>query len=85
VTRAELLGKTVIEATPDSEQASVYRKLAKAIINNKKKYVPSPLEPEQLKDWAEKWSDSLLGQRDEIAPSCRLDYVPQEAEIYSGR
>jgi len=43
VTRAELLGKTVIEATPDSEQASVYRKLAKAIINNKKKYVPSPL------------------------------------------
>jgi nitrogenase iron protein NifH len=85
VTRSELLGKTVIEAAPDSEQASVYRKLAKTIINNKKKYVPLPLEPEDLKGWAEKWSDSLLGQRDDISPSCRHDYVPQEVEVYSGR
>lgn len=84
VTRAELLGKTVIEADPDSEQASVYRKLAKTIISNKKKYVPSPLEPEQLKEWAERWSDSLLGQKDEISSSYRLNYLAQEAEISSG-
>ncbi|HEY3362897.1 MAG TPA: nitrogenase iron protein [Methanosarcina sp.] len=84
VTRAELLGKTVIEAAPDSEQASVYRKLAKTIINNKKKYVPSPLEPEQLKEWAERWSDNLLGQKDETSSRCRLDYLAQEAEISSG-
>lgn len=84
VTRAELLGKTVIEADPDSEQAIVYRKLAKTIIKNRKKYVPSPLEPEQLKEWAERWSDSLLGQKDEISPGCRLNYLAQEAEISSG-
>jgi len=62
----------------------VYRKLAKTIINNKKKYVPSPLEPEQLKEWAERWSDSLLEQKDEISSSCRLNYLTQEAEISSG-
>lgn len=60
VTQAELSGKTTIEADPDSTQADVYRKLAKDIYNNKDEYVPSPLESDELKDWAESWSDKLL-------------------------
>lgn len=60
VTRSELRGKTVIEGDPDSEQADIYRKLAKKIINNEQKYVPSPLDGDGLKNWAEKWSDRLL-------------------------
>lgn len=84
VTKAELLGKTVIEASPDSEQAAIYRKLAKTIITNKKKYVPDPLEPEQLKQWAERWSDSLLEQRDDIPSSYRLESVTQEADVAGG-
>ncbi len=77
VTRSELQGKTVIEAEPDSEQAEAYRKLAKTIINNKKKYVPSPLEPEGLKNWAESWSDKLLGQRDDAA-NCNLECISSD-------
>ncbi len=65
VTRSELHGKTVIEAAPDSEQAEVYRNLAKFIYGNTDSYVPSPLEPDELKDWAESWSDRLL--EDEVA------------------
>jgi nitrogenase iron protein NifH len=75
VTRAELQGKTTIEADPNSEQAEIYRKLAKTIINNKKKYVPSPLEPEDLKAWAEGWSDKLLGHREEASANCNLECV----------
>lgn len=60
VTQAELAGKTTIEADPESTQADVYRKLAKDIYNNKNEYVPSPLESDELKDWAESWSDKLL-------------------------
>ncbi len=64
VTKSELRGKTVIEAEPDSQQADIYRNLAKKIINNGHKYVPSPLDVDALKEWAESWSDSLLEQRE---------------------
>ncbi len=60
VTQCELTGKTVIEGAPDSEQAKVYRTLAERIVNNTNKYVPSPLDMDGLKDWAETWSDRLL-------------------------
>ncbi|MCL2115367.1 MAG: nitrogenase iron protein NifH [Methanobrevibacter sp.] len=60
VTQAELSGKTTIEANPDSEQAKVYKKLANDIYENKNEYVPSPLESEKLKKWAESWSDKLI-------------------------
>jgi nitrogenase iron protein NifH len=64
VTKSELQGKTVIEAAPGSEQADVYRSLAKKVLENQERYVPSPLEFDQLKTWAESWSDQLLDQRD---------------------
>jgi nitrogenase iron protein NifH len=64
VTKSELQGKTVIEAAPKSEQADVYRNLAKKVLDNQQRYVPSPLEFDQLKAWAESWSDLLLDQRD---------------------
>jgi len=64
VTKSELHGRTVIEADPDSEQADVYRALAKKIISNEDRYVPAPLEVEGLKAWAESWSDKLLEGRD---------------------
>jgi nitrogenase iron protein len=37
---AEFLGKTVIEVFPDSEQAQVYRQLARRILDNEKIYIP---------------------------------------------
>ncbi|WP_019178692.1 nucleotide-binding protein [Methanomassiliicoccus luminyensis] len=64
VTKSELQGKTVIEAAPDSEQADVYRALASKIVKNQDRYVPAPLEVDQLKAWAESWSDKLLESRD---------------------
>ena len=64
VTRSELRGQTVVEHAPDSEQAELYRNLARSILNNDKKYVPAPLESEELKIWAESWSDILLRERE---------------------
>jgi nitrogenase iron protein NifH len=60
VTKAELHGKTVIEAEPDSEQAQIYRNLAKRIYENNEAYVPSPLDVDGLKAWAREWGDRLL-------------------------
>ncbi|AKB11845.1 nitrogenase iron protein NifH [Methanosarcina thermophila] len=65
VTRSELRGQTVIEHAPESEQAELYRELARSILNNDKKYVPAPLESEKLKIWAESWSDILLREREQ--------------------
>jgi nitrogenase iron protein NifH len=60
VTQAELQGKTVIEASPQSEQAKIYRKLAQKIINTTESKVPAPLETAELREWAAKWADLLL-------------------------
>jgi nitrogenase iron protein NifH len=60
VTRSELHGKTVIEAEPESEQAGIYRSLAKRIFENGHAYVPSPLNVDGLKEWASTWGDRLL-------------------------
>ncbi len=43
VQEAEAMGKTVIEAFPDSDQAEVYRELAKKVLENKHVYQPKPL------------------------------------------
>jgi nitrogenase iron protein NifH len=64
VTRSELRGQTVIEHAPESEQAELYRELARSILNNDQKYVPAPLESDDLKVWAESWSDILLKNRE---------------------
>ena len=60
VTQSELQGKTTIEAAPDSEQAKIYRTLAKRIAEHTDSKVPSPLGVQELKDWASKWGDHLL-------------------------
>jgi nitrogenase iron protein NifH len=60
VTQAELSGKTAIESDPDSNQSQIYRKLAKYIHENKEEYVPTPLESDELKNWAESWADKLI-------------------------
>jgi nitrogenase iron protein NifH len=60
VAKAELQGKTTIEADPDSDQAELYRNLARGIINNENRYVPVPLGVDELKAWAESWHDRLL-------------------------
>lgn len=64
VTKSELRGQTVVEHAPESEQAEIYRSLARGILNNDKKYVPAPLESEELKIWAESWSNMLLRERE---------------------
>jgi len=48
----ELQGKTVIECAPDSKQAEIYRKLAKKIIKNEDRNIPSPMKIEELQEWA---------------------------------
>jgi len=60
VTQSELQGKTTIEAAPDSEQAKIYKRLAKRISEHTDSKVPSPLTVGELKDWAGKWADQLL-------------------------
>lgn len=64
ITRSELRGQTAVEYDPESEQAEVYRNLARAILNNEQKYVPAPLDAEELKIWAESWSDKLLAKKE---------------------
>ena len=60
VTQAELQGKTTIEASPDSEQAKIYTRLAQSIADHEVSSVPQPLEQNQLREWAEKWAGHLL-------------------------
>ncbi|HOL91577.1 MAG TPA: nitrogenase iron protein [Clostridiales bacterium] len=60
VTQSELQGKTTIEAAPESQQAQIYRQLAERIISHEESRVPSPLELDELRNWAAGWSDKLL-------------------------
>jgi nitrogenase iron protein NifH len=60
VTQSELSGKTTIEAAPQSEQAKVYRELAKRVDAHTESRTPSPLDAKQLRDWAAEWADRIL-------------------------
>ncbi|MCK9150674.1 AAA family ATPase [Methanobacterium alcaliphilum] len=60
VTRCELDGKTTIEGAPESEQAEVYRELARKVINNKQKFIPRPFDVDDLSDWGSTWVNKLL-------------------------
>jgi nitrogenase iron protein NifH len=62
VTQSELSGKTTIEAAPDSEQALVYRELAKRVEEHEVSGVPKPLDAKELRAWANKWSDQILAE-----------------------
>jgi nitrogenase iron protein NifH len=59
VQQSELYGKTVIEANPTSEQADIYRKLAKYISENEDLVVPNPLGASELRDWAREWGEKI--------------------------
>ncbi len=50
VQRAEIRKKTVIDFQPESEQAEEYRKLARAIENNKNFVIPKPMKQERLEE-----------------------------------
>lgn len=60
VTQSELQGKTSVEAAPNSEQAKIYAKLAKKVIETTESKVPSPLTTSELREWAAQWADHLL-------------------------
>ena len=86
VTRCELEGKTVIEGAPESEQATVYRDLSQKMLSNWDKYVPSPLDVDQLKEWAESWSDRLLEQRDTPQHvKCQLECIVPDTELLDNK
>ncbi|MDQ1289888.1 MAG: nitrogenase iron protein NifH [Actinomycetota bacterium] len=59
VAASELQGKTTIEAAPDSEQADVYRGLAKRVFEHTESRTPSPLSDVELREWASAWADHL--------------------------
>ncbi|SEH25491.1 nitrogenase iron protein [Magnetospirillum fulvum] len=60
VTQSELQGKTTIEAAPTSEQAQIYRQLARNIIAHTESKVPSPLDSQELRDWSSDWGRRLI-------------------------
>ena len=60
VQQSELYGKTVIEANPESEQADIYRNLAKYIAENEDLVIPNPLGATALRDWAREWGDKIF-------------------------
>ena len=64
VRQCELYGKTVIEASPLSNQSYFYRRLANQIVDESHtlsvKRQPKPFSPEQLRTWALEWADRLF-------------------------
>jgi len=50
VQKAEMLGKTVVEALFNSDQTQIYLKLAEKILNNQDKYIPEPVSRTELID-----------------------------------
>jgi nitrogenase iron protein NifH len=64
VRQCELYGKTVIEASPLSNQSYFYRRLANQIADEARaltvKRQPDPFSREQLKLWAREWADRLF-------------------------
>ena len=64
VRQCELYGKSVIEASPLSNQSYFYRRLANQIVDESNtltvKQQPRPLSQEQLRSWAREWADRLF-------------------------
>jgi nitrogenase iron protein NifH len=63
VRQCELYGKTVIEASPLSNQSYFYRRLANQIVDEIQARPsgtrPVPLSPEKLRAWAHAWGDAI--------------------------
>ncbi len=60
VNQSELYGKTVIEAAPQSEQAEIYRSLARHLVEKEEVTIPRPLNGPELKTWARQWGDRIF-------------------------
>ena len=60
VTHAELQGMTTIEASPDSEQAHIYRRVAHKIASHTESKTPVPLDDKELRAWAASWAQRIL-------------------------
>ena len=60
VAQGELYGQTVIESAPDSDQADIYRALARFIVTDEQTTVPHPLNDPDLKRWARQWGDRVF-------------------------
>lgn len=58
VQKAEINRQTVIQYAPDSEQAKVYRELARNILSNTDLSVPSTMTFEELEDFMIKYGES---------------------------
>jgi nitrogenase iron protein NifH len=63
ISQAELQGKTVIEAVPESKESERYREIAKAIVEKDTVTTPNPLDVVSLRDWARGWGDKILKER----------------------
>ena len=61
VRQCELYGKTVIEASPLSNQSYFYRRLANQIVDEAKSQAGAsvPMQPEKLREWAREWGDRI--------------------------
>ncbi|NTW04417.1 MAG: nitrogenase iron protein [Oscillochloris sp.] len=59
VAQSELQGKTTIEAAPESEQAEIYRSLARKIYAHTESKTPAPLNEVELRAWAARWAEHL--------------------------
>ncbi|MCL6457835.1 MAG: nitrogenase iron protein [Gorillibacterium sp.] len=60
VTQSELQGKTTIEAAPNSQQAKVYKELARKIDEHEVSKIPAPMEVSELREWASVWGKRLV-------------------------
>ncbi len=60
VTQSELQGKTTVEAAPNSQQAKIYKELARKIDEHEVSKVPAPMEVSELREWAAKWGQQLV-------------------------
>ncbi|EKE03493.1 MAG: hypothetical protein ACD_20C00197G0008 [uncultured bacterium] len=57
VQKSELIGQTVIEAYPESEQAKNYFELANKILNNQERLIPNALSKQELLDLMKRYSN----------------------------
>ncbi|CAH2601293.1 Nitrogenase iron protein 2 [Rhodovastum atsumiense] len=60
VAQGELYGQTVIQSAPQSEQAAIYRALARVVVGDEDTTIPRPLNGPALKGWAKSWGDRIF-------------------------
>ncbi len=63
ISQSELTGRTVVEALPETEEAELYRRIARRIAENEATMIPHALDVADLTAWARGWGDRILGER----------------------